>query len=364
MTTLQFNNFLRAGEGVKTQRPFSHLDHRITYAREQDAGAPLANVLLRFRQQNWDWWDLSQFAKNTRAVRTVTILENPKDDDHYALSQATHGDEELLREWYDFGMQHLIHRHFSPVKIPQDGDLVVYYNENDRPVHAGVIRMGQGKPQVESKWGGLSSGYVFQHDFFVVPYVYGALVKVYRLNKDVIFEAPLPPKPEETLYIQTNDVFKFVSSPASEEIRRVIEKTTNAADLVTKFPQIQALELPFRGQCTLYAISKTLPGYEKRLAHETDLLGSGDSKILNQYYTQTSDPQPGDLAVYSTVLEKRVHMGIYLAPDLIESKWGKGRVYRHPFFYVDPEYGDNISFYRLKPGAKFVPSEIDSCSVQ
>jgi hypothetical protein len=364
MTILQISNFLGAGEGIRTQRSFSPIDHRITYAREQDLSAPLASALLRFRKQNWNWWDFSKFAENTRAVRTITKLENPQDDNHYAVSQATDGNEELLKEWSDFGMQYLVHRHFSLVEIPQAGDLVVYYDENHRPVHAGVIQMDRGKPQVKSKWGGLLGGYVFQHDFFVVPYAFGTLVKVYRLNKDAIYEDPLPAKPENTLYIQVNDTFKFVSNPTNETIRCEIEKTRDAVDLVTKFPQIQALELAPTGQCTLYAISKTLPGYKKSLAHEMDLLGYGNSKILKLYYTQVNDPRPGDLSVYSTVLQKRVHMGIYLAPDLIESKWGQGRVYRHPCFYVDPGYGDNITFYRLKPGAQFTPSEIDSCSIQ
>ncbi len=42
------------------------------------------------------------------------------------------------------------------------------------------------------------------------------------------------------------------------------------------------------------------------------------------------------------------HYGIYVAPDLIESKWGLGAVYRHPPFYVDSDYGDTLIYYRLK----------------
>lgn len=364
MTTLQISNFLSAGEGIPTQRPFSPFDRRITYAREQDLSAPLANALLRFRKQEWEWWNLSKFAKTTRAVQTITTLDNPNDDDHYAVSQATNGNEELLKERSDSGIQHLVHRHFSPVAVPQDGDLVVYYDENDHPVHAGVVRRTREKLQVESKWGELFGDHVFQHDFFVLPNIYGTLAKVYRFNKSAIYEDPLPPKPEKTLYFQEGNEFKFVSNLENIEIRRVIETMTKAIDLVAKFPQIQALELAPGGQCSSYAVSKTLPEYKKALSHELDLLGSGNSTMLQDYYTQVSDPQPGDLAVYSMDPKNRVHMGIYLAPDLIESKWGKGRVYRHPFFYVDLKYGDTITFYRLKPGAKFAPSEIDTCSIQ
>lgn len=364
MTTLQISNFLSAGEGIPTQRPFSRFDRRITYAREQDLGAPLANALLRFRKQEWDWMNLSEFAENTRAVQTVTIQKNPSGDDHYAVSQATKGNEELLKVCFDSGIQHLVHRHFSPVAVPQDNDLVVYYDEKDRPVHAGVVRKTRENLQVESKWGELFGYHVFQHDFFVVPNIYGTLAKVYRFNKSAIYEAPPPPKPEKTLYIQVGNEFQFAPNQDNTEIRRVIEKTTKAIDLVAKFPQIQALELAPGGQCSSYAVSKTLPEYKKSPLHELDLLGSGDSEMLKQYYAQVSDPQPGDLAVYSIGPKKRVHMGIYLAPDLIESKWGRGRVYRHPFFYFDPNFGDTITFYRIKPGAKFVPSEIDSCPIQ
>ncbi len=364
MTTLQISNFLSAGEGIPTQRTFSPFDGRITYAREQDLSAPLANALLRFRKQEWDWMNLPKFAENTRAVRTVKTLKNPSDDAHYAVSQATHSNEELLNACRDSGIQHLVHRHFSPVAVPQDGDLVVYYDEKDRPVHSGVVRMTGEKLQVESKWGELFGYHVFQHDFFVVPNVYGTLAKVYRLNESAIYEDPPPPKPEKTLYIQVENEFKFVPSPDNIGIRRVIEEATKAPDLVAKFPHIQALELDLIGQCSSYAMSKTLPAYKLALSHERDLLGSGNSTMLQQYYTQVSDPQPGDLAVYSISPKDRVHFGIYLAPDLIESKWGRGRVYRHPFFYVHPNFGDTITFYRLKPGAKFVPSHHDSCSIQ
>jgi len=57
----------------------------------------------------------------------------------------------------------------------------------------------QGRLEGESSWGGL---YLFQHDFFVVPYEFGTLVKVYRFNGGVVYEDPLPPRPEHTSYIQ------------------------------------------------------------------------------------------------------------------------------------------------------------------
>ena len=118
----------------------------------------------------------------------------------------------------------------------------------------------------------------------------------------------------------------------------------------------------FIGQCTAYALFKILPGYKKSGAHEFDLLGSRPSQIINQYFIQTRDPQPGDLAVYSNSQGERKHMGIYIALELIESKWGNGPVFRHPPFYVDPSYGNTITFYRLVPDAQFIPNkDIDSC---
>ena len=167
------------------------------------------------------------------------------------------------------------------------------------------------------------------------------------------------------MYKQVNGVFCFESSKENIAIREIIDDTLYPALLVQKLPEIQVTDIRFLGQCSMYALAEILPKYEPKLAHESQICGrQKDSEFLGRYFTLVDrEPMPGDLAVYS-LNGARKHFGIYRAQGLIESKWGQGRVYRHPPFHVGREYGDTITFYRLNPGVEFEPNvQLDSCLI-
>ncbi len=92
--------------------------------------------------------------------------------------------------------------------------------------------------------------------------------------------------------------------------------------------------------------------------------------VVNQYFTNVTEPEDGDLAIYSvsgvfyTLKGVRIsgttHAGIYRksvsnwnSPEggTIESKWGWFRnpyVFQHDVFFAPDFYGDTVKFYRLK----------------
>jgi hypothetical protein len=56
----------------------------------------------------------------------------------------------------------------------REGDLVFYFNDEERVKHAGL---NLGSHRVESKWG---KGNLFQHDLFEVPESYGVKARFFR----------------------------------------------------------------------------------------------------------------------------------------------------------------------------------------
>jgi hypothetical protein len=83
-----------------------------------------------------------------------------------------------------------IEKYFYQVETPKEGDLVVYtINENNRRLtHTGIYREMYDK--VQSKWG--KDVYIFLHDLFIVPDIYGnasgyfRLMNKYKKNKHLM----------------------------------------------------------------------------------------------------------------------------------------------------------------------------------
>jgi len=183
----------------------------------------------------------------------------------------------------------------------------------------------------------------------------GEELKIFRLTnkpKDC-----WPEKPDEStgpMHTQNQGKFQFIPTDANKTLREFIDRTQDPLALTKKLPEVQITDIWFVGRCHKYALTELLPGYIYQKEYDKDLFGTKNSVILDTYFTRISDPKPGDLTVYSDQ-NYRKHFGVYIAPDLVESKWGPGSVYRHPPFFVDSEYGNTITFYRLKPGAIFKP---------
>jgi len=367
MTTLPITEFLRASQGTATHASFSPFDKRTTYARMIDHSIPLTPFLKEYRHE-----EFSEFFGNKREKfiarhlpQVVDKLDPCLSNFQYAIEKITNVSKNNLVEPLNrYGIQHLVNIHFDPIETPLEGDLVVYYDSHDTPVHSGILRKAKtpNKPwTVESKWSaGFKVPYVIQHDLFLLPDYFGDTAKIYRWNhlKQPRPEAPTPS--DRLLHVLKEGKFHFEQTEENLAIRQKIDDLWYPLDLARAFPEIHRTDIDFQGQCSMYALFEILPGYQANDAEGIDLYNN--SKLLNQYFSPTRDPQPGDLAVYLKD-RTRKHFGIYMAPDLIESKWGKGGVYRHPPFYVESSYGDTITFYRLKPGATFSRNSGDSLNI-
>lgn len=77
-----------------------------------------------------------------------------------------------------------------------------------------------------------------------------------------------------------------------------------------------------------------------------------DSVFFRQLYeaglmteTTAAELQPLDLVVYYFDGEKR-HVGQYIEPDVVESKWGIGPLLRHGTWDVPHSYGEKLRFFK------------------
>ncbi len=310
------------------------------------------------------------------------ILETSNDDrqarlssHQYALERTGKPLEEICglpiikiqHQCKKYGIGYFVNRFFDGVEQPEEGDRVVYY-VHGKPFHSGIFQSN--KPNgnstrigtVESKWGqgDFPTPFAFLHDIFFLPPHCGDVAKFYRLKKAAEPFQALP-KHEEAhgpMHILTADkTFRYVSNKANDKILAILRKyPLEPLRVIAELPQIACLdEIDFSGTCHTYALDKIFGAELDKLPQDitdADLFGNEESKLLEKYFTPTVQPQAGDLAVYSNASDsKRVHFGVYIADDLIESKWGLREVYRHPPFYVDKNYGDTITYYRLNPQA-------------
>lgn len=67
--------------------------------------------------------------------------------------------------------------------------------------------------------------------------------------------------------------------------------------------------------------------------------------ILNDILISAETPRKGDYIIYSKDNEI-THAGIVKNKDLIVSKWSLGPIMEHQIRAVNPEYGEDISYYK------------------
>jgi len=275
-----------------------------------------------------------------------------------SLEELTHIPlKDLQHQCNSYGMGYILNRYFEGVETTEEGDLIVYYDQNGGIVHSGIYHACSSTNSggsVESRWTRGASGnrYVFEHEFFFLPPPLGDVAKFFRAKKTLpASNAPLKHIGDPMFEAQEDGSFAFIPTEANKKVRETIEKTKSYR-LPEIYPQIEHVsDINFFGVCFMYAMDKIFKSnYDavKSEVREGDLCGGGTSEFLEKYFVPVSTPQEGDLAVYSSSWGYRHHFGVYIGEDRIESKWGCLDVYRHPPFYVDPCDGDRLTYYRLK----------------
>ncbi len=128
----------------------------------------------------------------------------------------------------------LVTKYFDPIPppgVPQEGDLAVYENPPktlylDGPIrdisgttHAGIYRATEPNwnsskgGSIESKWGYLSSKYVYDHEVFLTPKYFGDTVKFYRF-REIVAQIPTG----HDLELKQNQVFESYSQEEKNRI--------------------------------------------------------------------------------------------------------------------------------------------------
>lgn len=261
--------------------------------------------------------------------------------------------QEIQAQDWAYGIGSLIHQYFECTTRPEEGDLVVY-PQGTSTTHAGIYRNSQpnwNSPYggtVESKWG-ISSSFVFQHDVFFVPDHYGDVVQFYHLKNQpdsLVASKEGNFQPDSMSTLRDDLYFEFTKTDKNIKLREGIDKTFGRS-LVSKIPAIRLLEyIEFIGVCYDYAFGAIFKTYTR--PDFMPVLPGND--WIEKYFTVTTEPKKGDLVCYykDYFLNHPVHYGIYDSPNLVESKWGQGPVFKHPPFYVGSLYGNFIRYYRLK----------------
>ncbi|MBA2727726.1 MAG: hypothetical protein H0U49_06095 [Parachlamydiaceae bacterium] len=273
--------------------------------------------------------------------------------------------EELVKQFCAYGQSYLLKYFFEPIDLPQDGDLVIYPGAEDSHPHYGIFRESSrnwNSPSggtVESKWEWWRSPYVFQHDIFFVPPLYGKVAKFYRLKSEKVNVDTLAIKTHPvddnapsltsnmTYNVQDDGSLILNTTKKNIERRKIVDEYSGNI-LNSKLPEIKHLSyIKFFGVCHHYAFGRILSTYGMcKDMPSPEIYGK---KILKKYFTVTTSPQKGDLVVYY-YSSSITHWGIYLGSDMVESKWGSGSVYRHAIFDAPSEYGVTARCFRLKDG--------------
>ena len=68
-----------------------------------------------------------------------------------------------------------------------------------------------------------------------------------------------------------------------------------------------------------------------------------DASILSE--TNIHQFVPNDLVVYYNG-QRKMHVGRYVEPTLVESKWGFGPLFRHGLWDVPKSYGDALKYFK------------------
>jgi len=83
-----------------------------------------------------------------------------------------------------------------------------------------------------------------------------------------------------------------------------------------------------------------------------------DADILSE--TSIDQLEPNDLVIYYKS-QQTMHVRRYIAPNLVESKWGLGPLFRHGLWDVPKSYGDALKYFKPPEQAKvdaFVKREL------
>ena len=83
-----------------------------------------------------------------------------------------------------------------------------------------------------------------------------------------------------------------------------------------------------------------------------------DNSILSE--TNIDQLVPNDLVVYYNGQQK-MHVGRWIAPNLVESKWGTGPLFRHGLWGVPKSYGETLKYFKPPEQAKvdaFIKQEL------
>jgi predicted AAA+ superfamily ATPase len=128
----------------------------------------------------------TKFIENILAKKTGVKLKNNINGYEYALGLY---DVRFNKDWFDskkFEEEILRKSILTEISFPEDGCIIVYFDENF-PRHAGRVRfIDQGIIFVESKWGTFSN--IFSHKVWHVPKSYGNSVKYFRLSKERLLD--------------------------------------------------------------------------------------------------------------------------------------------------------------------------------
>ena len=135
--------------------------------------------------------------------------------------------------------------------------------------------------------------------------------------------------------------------------------------LVSSYPEAFVESVPIRSEkkqvfnCFMYALSlvdrvepnviKLEDGSLKFIVNSTffrKLIGTG---VLIEASAHQLEPK--DLVVYYNGQEK-MHVALYLAPNLVESKWGPGPLFRHGLWDVPESYGDKLRYFKRPEQSK------------
>lgn len=303
---------------------------------------------------------LSEADKRISSLEYITRILGPQLESISGLTV-----EELIKQFCAYGQYYLLECFFEPIDLPQNGDLVIYQGTEDSRPHYGIFRESSpnwNSPSggtVESKWEWWGSPYVFQHDIFFVPPIYGNVAKFYRVKSERVNVDTLAIKPHPvddrvfllslssntTYNIQDDGSLIFNRTKGNIERRKIVDEYSGNA-LNSKLPEIKYLSyIKFFGVCHHYAFGRILSTYGMCTDMPSpEIYGE---KILKKYFIITTSPQKGDLVVYYDSSSIK-HWGIYLGGDMVESKWGSGSVYRHLLFDAPNEYGETIRCFQLK----------------
>lgn len=246
--------------------------------------------------------------------------------------------EEIKAQCEAYGILYIIDTYFESVREPCEGNLVLYSDEKT-PHHCGIYTKNC---HVESKWNrGATGKYVFEHELFFLPSVWGNKANFYRLKQFI-------PCVSADNFFPEHEKFVYKSTPANDFFRKQAD-SADMKDLIKQFPELKCYHnVQFHGICDDFAFGKVLKTYK---APDSSLNLFKNQEFLDHHFTPVQQPKNGDLAVYySDEGETIEHYGVCTKDHQIESKWGLDPICKHPPFFVPMSYGNLIRYYRLKPG--------------